>query len=306
MKTGFTLLAAVLLALGMTGAVRAADEELTHAGHVVIVAGGDVEIGAAERADVVIVIDGDARIAGTVTTLVIVDGVATVDGGTLETVAVARGRATILEGSTITGDVLRFDATIDGEGAAGIGGSIRDLTGDVAAFGVGLAALAALIWIGFGVATLVFGLLLAAVAARQVRTATALIGREPVPVVLVGLLSIVVIPLLAVLAMVTVVGIPTGVGLLIVVWPLLAFVGYVVAAVWIGEWLLYRTAATRPARPYGATVVGLLVTFVIGLVPLAGALVSILGFGAVVLAGWRTIRGPANPAAVMAPQPSAA
>ena len=39
--------------------------------------GGDVEVATGEQADAVIVIGGDARIAGTVNTLVVVDGTAT-------------------------------------------------------------------------------------------------------------------------------------------------------------------------------------------------------------------------------------
>ena len=307
MKKLFVLLATAALAVGMTGTVLAADGELTHSGRLVFVAGGDVEIGPDEHADAVLVIDGDARIEGTVNSLLVVDGTATVAGGTLETLAVAGGRADILAGSTILGDVLRFDSTIDRADAVEIGGSIRDMSGDIAAFGFFMAAAAMMIWIGFGVATLLFGLLLAGVAARQVRAATSLIGREPVATGLIGLLSIVVIPLLAVLAMVTVVGIPTGVGLLIVVWPLLAFVGYVVAAIWIGEWLLNRREGATPAeRPYAAAVIGLLITFVIGFVPLAGAIVSIFGFGAVVLAAWRTLRGSGARQPRLAPHPAPA
>ena len=98
-------------------------------------------------------------------------------------------------------------------------------------------------------------------------------------------------PILAVLAMATIVGIPAGLGLLIVVWPLVAFIGYVVAAIWLGEWLLGRREGAIPAeRPYAAATVGLLVAFVIGLVPFVSAVLSIFGLGAVVLAAWRTLR----------------
>jgi hypothetical protein len=48
--------------------------------------------------------------------------------------------------------------------------------------------------------------------------------------------------------------------------------------------------------------VGLLVAFVIGLIPIVSAVLSILGLGAVVLAGWRTLRGGGTPVPVMATQ----
>jgi hypothetical protein len=306
-KKLFALLVVVALAVGVTGTALAADEGLAHSGRVIIVAGGDVEVASDEQADAVVVFDGDARVGGTVNTLIVVDGTATVAGGTVETVAIARGTADLLAGATVLGDVLRFDATVERDDGATVGGSVKDMAGDVAAFGFFLAAAAAMIWIGFGIATLIVGLLMAGMAARQVRRATSLISREPVATGLVGLLSIVVIPLVAVLAMVTVIGIPTGVGLLIVVWPLMAFVGYIVAAIWIGEWLLNRREGAVPAeRPYAAAVVGLLITFVIGFVPLAGAIVSIFGFGAVVLAIWRTLRGGGTAQPSLAPQPAPA
>ena len=133
---------------------------------------------------------------------------------------------------------------------------------------------------------------MAGLAARQTRSATTLIRQEPGKTFLVGLLAVVVPPILAVLAMATIVGIPAGLGLLIVVWPLVAFIGYVVAAIWLGEWLLGRREGAVPAeRPYAAATVGLIVAFVIGLIPLVTAVLSIFGLGAVVLAAWRTLRG---------------
>ena len=62
---------------------------------------------------------------------------------------------------------------------------------------------------------------------------------------------------LAVLAMLTIVGIRPASALLIVVWPLVAFVGYVVAAIWLGEWLVERRdGAVAAERPYAAATVG--------------------------------------------------
>jgi hypothetical protein len=183
---------------------------------------------------------------------------------------------------------------------------LNDLAGGVAGFGifVGFAALA--IWIGIGIATLVVGLLMAGLAARQVHTATDLIRHEPLKTFLVGLLAIVVPPMVAVMLMVTIVGIPVGIGLLLVVWPLIAFIGYIVAAIWLGEWLLgRREGAIRPERPYAAAALGLTVAFVVGLVPLVSAVLSIFGLGAVVLAAWRTLFSGGRPAPVSQPAATA-
>ena len=308
MKKLFILLAALALALGMTGSALAADGELPHTGRVLFVAGGDIEVPANEQADAVIVINGDANIEGTVNSLVVVDGTATVTGATVEGIAIINGTLELGAGTTVLGDIGQLNSEVTQAEEVEVGGTVNDLTGSVAGFGVfvGFAALA--IWVGVGIATLIVGLLMAGLAARQTRAATSLIRREPGRTFLVGLLAVIVPPILAVLAMLTIVGIPAGLGLLIVVWPLVAFVGYVVAAIWLGEWLVERRdGAVAAERPYAAATVGLLVAFVIGLVPLVSAVLSIFGLGAVVLAAWRTLRGtPIEPLPVAQIQAAAA
>ena len=163
-----------------------------------------------------------------------------------------------------------------------------------------------LIWIGIGVATVLAGLLLAGLAARQVRAAWQLISHQPGRTAIAGLLALIIPPIVAVLAMVTIVGIPTGFSLLVFVWPTLAFIGYLVAAIWLGEWVLARMRGQRveTERPYFAAVVGLLITFVLGFVPLFTAVISLFGLGAVTLSAWRTLRG--GGASQVAFQPQAA
>jgi len=306
MKRIIPLMAALALLAGLAGSALAADEVLPTSGRVIFVAGGDVDIPAGEQADAVIVIGGNARVDGTVNALVVIDGTATTRGATLETLAVINGSAELAAGTTVLGDVHRLGSTIMRADGVEISGSIRDLSGDIAAFGLFIGAAAIILWIGFGLATLLVGLLVAGLAARQVRTATALISRETGTTILVGLLAIVVPPVAAVLLMVTVIGIPAGIGLLVVLWPAVAFIGYIVAAIWLGEWLLGRRSPEAPqaARPYAAAAIGLGVGFVIGLVPFVTAILSILGLGAVVLASWRTLRGTALPKVQTQPAPA--
>jgi hypothetical protein len=161
------------------------------------------------------------------------------------------------------------------------------------------------LWIGFGVATLLVGLLAAGLAARQIRSATTLISRETGRTVVAGLVAMIAPPFVAVLLMLTIIGIPAGIGLLVVLWPAVAVVGYLVAAIWLGEWILNRRSNAAPAeRPYAAVVVGLVAGFVLGLVPLVTAVLSILGLGAVVLTAYRTLHGPRTAAPVVAPLPA--
>lgn len=297
------LVAVVVLTLGANVALGA-EEAMAKTDRVVFVVGGDIEIPAGDQADVVVVIDGDATIAGTVNALVVVDGTATIGDTTVGSVAVVNGTAD-LSGTRVRDDIYRLNAEIISTDVE-VGGTIRDITGDVAAFGLYLGAAAIVLWIGFGLATILVGLLVAGIAARQVRTATTLIRRETGRTFLTGVLAILVPPILAALLMATLVGIPAAFGLLVVVWPAVAFIGYIVAAIWLGEWLLNRrVGAEPPARPYLAAVVGLVVAAFLGLVPLVTAALSILGLGAVVLGAIRTLRGGRRaPAATTAPVPA--
>ena len=170
MKKVFMLIAAMALALGMTGSALAAAEELPDTGRVLFVAGGDVEVAADEQADAVIVINGDARIAGTVNSLVVVDGTATVSGATVEGIAIVNGTLELEAGTTVLGDIGQLNSEIvEAEGVV-MGGSVNDLTGEVAGFGAFIGAAALAIWVGVGIATLVVGLLMAGLAARQMRS----------------------------------------------------------------------------------------------------------------------------------------
>jgi hypothetical protein len=292
MKRFALILAAGLLLVAVAAPALAADDGLPDSGRVVFVVGGDIDIPAGDQADAVIVIRGTATVGGTVNALVVLDGTASLAGATLDSLTVINGTAELGAGTTINGDVGRLGSSVQRADGVEIGGTIRDLAGDAAAFGIFIGAAAIVLWIGFGLATLLVGLLVAGLAARQVRTATTLIRRETGMTIVAGLLAIVLPPIVAVMLMVTVIGIPAGIGLLVVLWPALAFIGYIVAAIWLGEWLLgRRDGAVRAERPYGAATIGLLVAFVIGLVPLVTAILSILGLWAVVLAAWRTLRG---------------
>lgn len=280
------LIGVLVLGLGLAGASLAADGQLTHTGRVLVSVGGDVTLPADEQADVLVVVNGNAVVEGTVNTIVVVEGTATLRGAMTETLFVANGRADVDAMSEVHG-VRQVGSTVNVPPDV----SVTDMSADLVGFGVFMGTAAIVLWVGIGVATLVLGLALAAIAARQLRSATDLISREPGTTAIAGLLGLVVPPLLAVLAIVTLIGIPLGVGLLIVVWPMLAFAGYIVGALWIGLWLQARRApAEQSGRPYGAIVIGLLITFVLGFVPLFTFVVSFFGMGAVLLATWRTVR----------------
>ena len=103
------------------------------------------------------------------------------------------------------------------------------------------------------------------------------------------------VPLTAVVAFLSIVGIATGIGIVVFVAPALWFIGYVVAGFAIGERILVTTRGEQLGRPYWGVTLGLAILLVLGAVPVLGAIVTVVagvvGAGAVALAAWRSLRG---------------
>jgi cytoskeletal protein CcmA (bactofilin family) len=158
-----------------------------------------------------------------------------------------------------------------------------------------LGAIVAAVLFGVG-AGFVLGLLLLITARPFVERAIDSMRAAPVGSALVGLAVFILVPLVAALIMVTVVGIPIGL-LILLAFPLMVTIGLVLAAFGLSDRLMNRR---RAVRSFGGRVlllvVGLLILAVIGLVPVLGFVVGVLalliGLGAL----WRAARnrGPAE------------
>jgi hypothetical protein len=269
----------------------AADPALPHNGRVILSTQGDVNVPAGDHVDAVIVVGGTATIAGEVNTVFVVDGSANLTGARIESVVAVRSPVTVGAGTVVLGDVMKLDSIVTRVGDAQIQGGIRDIGVDAAGVGFFLGPAVLLVYVGFAIAAIAAGLLLAGIAARRVRAAEQVISREPVQVLLVGIAGVF-LPILVALALfVTIVGAPLGVGILIGLWPLAAFIGYLVAGIWIGDWIL-RRASPGPVRerPYLAAVIGLIVLEVVGIWPFLPMIATLFGYGAVLLLAWRTLR----------------
>ena len=288
MKRLFLIIATVAILMGLAAPAVLAAGPTQPDGEVLMAFNGDITVPAGEQADAVIVTNGTATIAGQVKNVVVINGSAILTGATLENVFVTNGTVTLGAGTTVSGDVRTIDATVTQDPTAVVSGSVRAADADLIAFGAAIVPLIVLFMLGFALVTIVAGLALAALAARQVRSAEALISHEPAETFVFGLAGLIVVPLVAILAMVTIIGLPLGLAILLMVWPAAAFAGYLVAAIWIGEWLLYRGDTPRPERPYLASVLGLIVLLVAGIVPFVVPIASLFGFGAVLLLAWRT------------------
>jgi len=294
MKRFAGIAGAMLLSLVLFVPVALAADPFPHTGRVLVSTGGDVTVPEGEHADVVIVVNGTATIRGEVNTIVVIEGAANLLGARTETLFAVRSPVELGPGTVVVGDVVRIDSLVHQTGNAQIRGQVTDMVTVLIGIGSVLAPALLLLWIGFGLATIVVGLLLAGLASRQVRDAEILISREPVLTLATGIVGVFVIPIVAFVFIATLIGAPLGLGILFGGLPLLAFVGYLVAGIWLGDWVLRRTSPERVReRPYLAAFLGVFTLQAIALVPILTILTmiaSLFGFGAILMLSFRTLR----------------
>ena len=227
--------------------------------------------------DALFVIDGDAVVSGAVEgDVTVVSGTLTLrSGATANNVTLFRSELVEESGSRVTGTISRRENI--------------PFTGAAFLFG-------ALAWVGFTIAVVAAGLIFAGVGGRQLNAASGrLIGR-PGRSALAALVVWVGIPLISVLAMVTLIGIPAGLGALLFLLPTLGFLGYVAAGTALGRLILKRAPRTAPVEhPYAEASLGILILQVGVLVPGVGALVAALatlwGAGGIGYTAWCAARG---------------
>ncbi len=256
---------------------------------VLVRVAGDAQVPASEAIGVVVVVQGDLVIEGTAAVVVVVDGTATLRGASVETLVVVNGAAVLTEGAVVNGDVVIPSSTITDDGSTRIGGSVVD---DLSGLSTAFRILDVVLSIGGAIVTVLAALLFAALAPRSVRSAASVVAAQPGQVALSGLLFWIALPLVAVGLLLTVIGAPTAFAIWVAVMPAVAFAGYLVCAIWLGDVLVDRRR--ERAHPYGAALLGTAILLLVGLVPIFGALVglaaALVGGSALALLGWRAFR----------------
>ena len=292
------ILAGLALLL-LPGSALAHEEPINDNG-VMARVNGTLHVGPEERIKTAIVVDGDARIEGAVTgTLFVVHGSAIVSGvvgggvtvvdGVLELSPTARIGSATLPNSTL----LRSDGAV-------ITGSISQQKGySFASLGWLTSLVSLLIWVSTTLLLLVVGLVFAAIGGPQLATAAHTLTDRPGESVLGAIVLWGALPMLAVLAAVTLIGIPIGLALvafLVVVW----VAGYVVAGARLGTALLRWLGQDTDGHRYRTAIVGLVALQIVGMVPIVGgpvvALAGLLGSGALGVLAWTARGGPARAA----------
>jgi len=251
---------------------------------------GPVDLLRGQVARTVIVVDGSVTVrrGATITEdLVVVDGPAVIAGTVRGRVVTLGDRATVTP-TGVVGDGIRWGThqPIVAPGAS-VGGTTSEIDRNWH-LGNGSTWVAVIAWwLAVSISTLLLGALLLWLAPRAAE-ATAALMRDGGwgPALGVGFVLLIGLPLLALLALVTVVGIPFGIGLLLALAPLAA-VGYVTSAWVLGR----RMVGPPPARRFPAFLAGWAVLRVAGLVPFLGALVffvaALFGVGAL---AWALLR----------------
>jgi cytoskeletal protein CcmA (bactofilin family) len=279
-------LALLLLALTPAGAAAQAGDDSSSGDRVVIT--GPVTIDRGETADDVVVIDGPVSVVGRVRgDLVVVSGTVRISG-TVEGDAVAvADRATLAPGARVGGDFLYGDEQPLVREGATVEGDVERVNVDEITDPAGFIGAAAL-WIAVSVSTLVLGLLLLWLAPRALEAAFAAASTSLGATIGWGLLLFFGLPILAVIALVTLVGIPLGVALLLALMPLYA-IGYTTSA-----WLLGRRLVGPPHGRVLAFLAGLAILRVLAIIPIVGGIVwfaaTVVGLGALLVAIWRARR----------------
>ncbi len=257
--------------------------------------GGDVTVPAGAREGAVIVVRGDATIAGEVRGVVVLEGDALIAGGRVGELTVVRGRAVLTDSARVDGDVHLLDGEISVEPGSSVAGRVeRGVGRRVARHLVGAAAL---IGLGFLIALVLGGVLATAVFADSVRATGALIRSETGTVLLATGVLWIALPIAAGLLIPTLIGLPMGLGYFLFVLPLLGFLGLIVAGTWLGDLLLRRmTTGGAPPRPTLAAALGITLLLLVGRIPLVGIIATalvLLGTGAIALRTLRAMRAPA-------------
>jgi cytoskeletal protein CcmA (bactofilin family) len=248
-----------------------------------IVIVGDVLVDRGQTTKDVVVADGDITVRGTVDgDVVAANGDVAIRGHVTGDVVTFAGTTALGRRAQVDGDVAYGDKKPRVAPGAQIGGKVKkfkaeDLGGGAIALRIGL-------WLAVTISALVLGLILLALfpkaADAVARTAKARTGRS----FLVGVLLFVLIPIIGVIALITVIGIPLGAGLLLAMLPIYGL-AYTASAFVVG-----RLVSKQGARIL-AFIIGLVVLRVLALVPFLGGIVwflaTILGLGALFVAAQR-------------------
>jgi cytoskeletal protein CcmA (bactofilin family) len=253
-----------------------------------VVLSGRADVPAGETVGDLVVFHGSSAVDGTVEgSLTAFDAPVTISGRVEGDVVVFNGPVELRGGAEVTGDVVSRSDPVLASGAT-IGGDTKRVETNFNWEGFGWIGRLGW-WFAVSVSTLVVGLVLMWLVGRGALGILEA-GRNQVgPSIGWGLLAFFGLPLVGILALVTIVGIPLGFGLLAAL-GLIYALGYGASA-----WILGRQVVREPASWILAFLAGWAILRVVALVPILGGLMwfvaVVFGLGALLVAVSRARSG---------------
>jgi cytoskeletal protein CcmA (bactofilin family) len=253
-----------------------------------IILAGTVSVPQGERVGEVVVFSGSVDVEGLVTgDVVILEGPVTVTGQVNGSVIAADGVVRLAASARVGGDVLASEPIRIKSGAK-VGGETRSgtrfsLEGPLAALGKLLGPIA------ISVSVLLTGLVLVWLAPRGADAVADALTAAPLASLGWGILLALIVPVTAVALVVSVLGLPLGLALILSVgfW-------WLIGLTW-AAWCAGRGLVHAPRGRSTAFVAGWAILAAVGLVPILNAavwtLAPVLGLGAMVVAVWHARQG---------------
>lgn len=251
---------------------------------------GPMRVGVQDHVGLLVVTTGDVTVAGTVDNVVVFGGDLTVTGSGIVTgtAYAVTGDLTVMAGGSIGADAYAGGELDVADGS--VEGTATHLSAAQVTFGAQFIGL--LWWLGLAIGLFVLGVLVAWLVPTGLRVVREIARHEAGLSVSVGLALAIGLPILGVVAAITLIGLPVAFGLLLATL-VVASVGHVVTAFVLGGVIL-RSAS----RPIPDLIVGLVVIGLVGWVPFVGGvatgLAAAYGVGAITVATWRARGKPSN------------
>jgi hypothetical protein len=256
------------MALAAPAAVSAAATSGESEAAIVVIS-GDVTVQRGETVDGVFLASGDARIAGEVAgDVIVLSGDVLVSGRIDGDLFTAGGTSHLLPTAEVTGDVgygderprVALDARVHGDVTKQDWPDIGGLFAGIAGF---------LIWLAVTLSLLVLGALLLLIAPGAADALQARSRERLGPTIAIGIAILIVLPVIAFIAAITLVGLPLAIGIGLALLPLGA-VAYVASAYALG-----RRMVEPPRHRMLAFLAGLGALRLVAFVPILGTVVGI-------------------------------
>lgn len=261
----------VLIALGALATPAAAPAARTtdHEEDAIVVISGDVAIPRGETVEEIFVVSGDVRLAGNADgDVILLSGDALVSGRIEGDLVTFGGQARLLPNAFVSGDVSYADERPVVSGDAIVRGDVSEAdwpdSGDLLPF-IG----AFVLWLAIGISAAILGVLLLLIAPRAADAIYERSRERIGPVIAIGIATFIVLPVVAVIAAGTLVGLPLAIAICFAMLPLAAL-AYVASA-----WALGRRIVGPPRYRIWSFLAGLAILWAVGLVPVLGFLVGL-------------------------------